>query len=185
MTRFSLEDLDKAADQAETVTALTSILAGGATLAVPNPITASIALGSNIAGSAIDLYQMGRSLYKGDYSGAAKNVGEMLLGLAGAKAIKQGQKLLEADKALNTTSNTRRFIVKSVGRGKHKQPFIVTKEWNDGTHKIARGLTYSTGANLSSMLGDMSNRQVNTIPSDNTRIVRNYRPALSIVKGKK
>lgn len=184
MARFSLEDLDKLADYGEAVTAVTSTLADVAALVLPNPITRGIAVGSNSLGSAIDLYQAGRSLYKGDYGNAAKNVGESILGLIGAKTIKQGQKLLEADKALNATNNTRRFVVKSVGRGRHKHPFIVTKEYNDGMHKITRGIGYSTGANLSSMLGDIPNRQVNTIPSDNTRIVRNYRPSLSVVKGR-
>ena len=78
MPRFSLEDLDNLAEYGETATALTSLLAGGATLAVPNPITGTIAVGSNIASSAIDAYQAGRSLYKGNYGDAAKNVGEMV-----------------------------------------------------------------------------------------------------------
>lgn len=150
MPRFSLEDLDNLAEQAETASALTSMLAGGATLAVPNPVTGAIAVGSNILGSVIDGYQAGRSLYKGNYGDAAKNVGEVVLGLMGAKAIKQGQKLLEADKALNATSNTRQFVVKSVGRGKHKRPFIVTKEYNDGWNKINRGFGYNLVSNLSS-----------------------------------
>lgn len=185
MPRFSLEDLDNLAEYGEKATSIASILGNGAALVLPNPITTGIAVGSNTLGSAIDLYQTGRSLYKGDYEDAAKNVGEAILGLVGAKAIKQGQKLLETDKVLNNTSNTRRFIVTSIGRGKRKRSLILTKEHNDGANKITRGFAYSTEANLSSMLGDISNRQVNIIPSDNTRIVRNYRPTLSIVKGKK
>ena len=67
MPRFSLEDLDNLAEYGETAAALTSLAAGGVTLVMPNPVTAGIAVGSNILGSAIDLYQAGRSLYKGNY----------------------------------------------------------------------------------------------------------------------
>ena len=184
MPRFSLEDLDNLAEYGETATAIASLLAGGATLAVPNPVSGTIAVGSNIAGSAIDLYQVGRSLYKGDYGNAAKNVGEMVLGLIGAKAIKQGQKLLEADKTLSASNAARQHIVKSVGR-RNKHSLVLTKEYNDGMNKITRGFGYSTGANLSSaFLGKEWNQPIYIHPADNTRIVRKYRPILSTVKGK-
>lgn len=48
MPRFSLEDLDNLAEYGETATAITSLLAGGATLAMPNPVTGAITVGSNI-----------------------------------------------------------------------------------------------------------------------------------------
>ena len=92
MYRFSLEDLDNLAEYGETAAALTSLGAGTATLVAPNPITVGVAVGSDILGSAIDLYQAGRSLYKSDYDDAAKNVVELFLGLVGAKAIKEGKK---------------------------------------------------------------------------------------------
>lgn len=185
MPRFSLEDLDNLAEYGETAAALTSLAAGGVTLVMPNPVTAGIAVGSNILGSAIDLYQAGRSLYKGNYGDAAKNAGEMILGIAGAKSIKQGQKLLEVDKTLNSSNAARRYVVKSVGR-RHKRSLTLTKEYNDGMSKITRGFGYNTAANLSSaFLGKGFNQPLNAAPSDNTRVVRNYRPALSTVKGKR
>nr|DAJ44475.1 MAG TPA: hypothetical protein [Crassvirales sp.] len=184
MPRFSLEDLDNLAEYGETAAAIASLTAGGATLVMPNPVTASIAAGSNILGSAIDLYQTGRSLYKGDYGDAAKNVGEVILGLVGAKAIKQGQKLLETDRTLNASNASRRYVVKSVGR-RNKHFLTHTKEYDDGMNKITRGFDYSTASNLSSaFLGKGFNQPLNAAPSDNTRVVRNYRPALSTIKGK-
>lgn len=185
MPRFSLEDLDNLAEYGETASAITSLLAGGATLAMPNPVTGAITVGSNVLGSVIDGYQAGRSLYKGNYGDAAKNVGEMILGLAGAKALKQGEKLLELDKTLNATNSTRRFVVKSVGR-RHKNTLVLTKEANDAMNKITRGFGYNTAANVSSaFLGKSWNQPVNAAPSDNTRVARNYRPTLSTVKGKR
>lgn len=184
MPRFSLEDLDNLAEYGETAAAIASLTAGGATLVIPNPVTASITAGSNILGSAIDLYQTGRSLYKGDYADAAKNVGEMILGLVGAKAIKQGQKLLETDKALNASNASRQYVVKSVGR-RHKHFLTRTKEYDDGVNKIIRGFGYNTVSNLSSgFLGKGFNQPLNAAPSDNTKVVRNYRPTLSTIKGK-
>lgn len=186
MPRFSLEDLDNLAEYGETASALTSLGAGTATLVAPNPITANIAVGSNILGSAIDLYQTGRSLYKGNYGDAAKNVGELVLGLIGAKAIKQGQKLLEADKTLDAANASRRYVTKTIGRGRNKRKLTLTRERSLGTDKISKGWTYSTGANVSSAVAGKDFYQMsNTAPSDNTRVVRNYRPTLSIVKGKK
>lgn len=184
MPRFSLEDLDNLAEYGETAAAIGSLVAGGATLVIPNPITAGIAAGSNILGSGIDLYQMGRSLYKGNYGDAAKNAGEAILGLVGAKAIKQGQKLLETDRALNASNATRRYVVKSVGR-RNKHFLTRTKEYDDGMSKIIRGFSYNTASNLSSaFLGKEFNQPLNAAPSDNTRVVRKYRPTLSTIKGK-
>lgn len=184
MPKFSLEDLDNLAEYGETAAALTSLGAGTATLVVPNPITAGVAVGSNILGSAIDLYQTGRSLYKGDYGDAAKNVGEAILGFIGAKAVKQGQKLFKIDKALNTSNASRRYVVKSVGR-RNKHILTRTKEYDDAVNKITRGFGYSTASNLSSaFLGKEFNQPLNAAPSDNTRVVRKYRPALNTVKGK-
>ena len=185
MPRFSLEDLDNLAEYGETATGLTSLAAGGATLAVPNPVTASVTLGSNILGSAIDLYQIGRSLYKGNYGDAAKNVVEAILGLVGGKAIKQGQKLLKTDKALNASNASRRYVVKSVGR-RNKHFLTRTKEYDDGMNKIIKGFGYNTASNLSSaFLGKEFNQPLNAAPSDNTRVVRIYRPTLRTIKGKK
>ena len=185
MPRFSLEDLDNLAEYSETAAAIASLTAGGATLVMPNPVTASIAAGSNILGSAIDLYQTGRSLYKGDYGNAAKNVGEAILGIIGAKTIKQGQKLLEADKALNAANVPRQYITRTIGRGRGRRKLTLTRERRLGVDKISSGWGYSTGANLSSaFLGKGFNKPLNAAPSDNTRVVRNYRPDLSTIKGK-
>ena len=185
MPRFSLEDLDNLAEYGETAAALTSLGAGTATLVAPTPITAGVTVGSNILGSAIDLYQAGRGLYKSDYGDAAKNVGELVLGLIGAKAIKQGQKLLEADKALDASNASRRYVTKTIGRGRGKRKLTLTRERSLGTDKISRGWAFNTGANVSSAVaGKDFYKMSNTVPSDNTRVARNYRPTISTVKGK-
>ena len=186
MPRFSLEDLDNLAEYGETATGLTSLAAGGATLVVPNPVTAAVTLGSNILGSAIDLYQTGRSLYKGNYGDAAKNVGEAILGLVGGKAIKQGQKLLKADRALAASNATRRYVTRSVGRAKRtRHTFTLTREKDKGINKIARGFSYNVASNLSSAgIGKEFNQPFNTAPSDNTRVVRIYRPTLTTIRGR-
>ena len=187
MSRFSLEDLDKYADYAETVAAITSLIAGGFTLAAPNQYTATIAAGSNIAGSAIDLYQIGRSIQKGDYGDTAKNVGEMILGFAGAKAIKRGQKLLELDRALDASNASRRYVTKTIGRTKRtRHKFTMTKERNNGYNSIALSFTCNTLANVSSAVAGKNFIQYHSIaPSDNTRVVRQYKTSLNTVKGKK
>ena len=186
MPRFSLEDLDNLAEYGETATALASLGAGTVTLVMPNPVTAAITAGSNIASSAIDLYQTGRSLYKGDYGDAAKNVGEAILGIIGAKTIKQGQKLLGADKALNAANAPRQYITKTIGRGRGKRKLTLTRERSLGTDKISRGWAFNTAANVSSAVaGKDFYKMSNTVPSDNTRVTRNYRPTISTVKGKR
>lgn len=185
MPRFSLEDLDNYVDKAETAAALTSLIAGGYTLAVPNQYTAAIAAGSNIAGSAIDLYQTGRSIQKGDYSAVAKNVGEMILGVIGAKAIKRGQKLLELDRALDASNASRRYVTKTIGRTKRtRHKFTITKERDNGNKSIALGLGSNIGANMSSLAETSVNKPNYVTPSDNTRIARQYRPSFSTVKGR-
>ena len=185
MYRFSLEDLDNLAEYGETAAALTSLGAGTATLVAPNPITVGVAVGSDILGSAIDLYQAGRSLYKNDYDDAAKNAVEFVLGLVGAKAIKEGKKLLEADKALDASNASRQYVTKTIGRGRGKQKLTLTRERSLGTDKISRGWALSTGANVSSAVaGKDFYKMSNTVPSDNTRVVRNYRLPLKNVKGK-
>lgn len=67
---FSLEDIDNFMDEAEPWVAATSLTAETASL-IPGaqPFTIPAAVGSNIVGAGIDLYQGIRSAIKGDWGG--------------------------------------------------------------------------------------------------------------------
>ena len=113
MPRFSLEDVDEFMDYAEKGVALTSLGATGATLVAPNPVTGVVALGSNVLGAGIDMYQGIRAAINGDYGNAAKNAGELLLSIFGAKAINSANRLSKTDKALDAAGATRQVVKKN------------------------------------------------------------------------
>ena len=113
MPRFSLEDVDEFMDYAEKGVALTSLGATGSTLVAPNPVTGAVAVGSNVLGAGIDIYQGIRAAINGDYGNAAKNAGELILSLIGAKAINTADKLSKADKALDAAGATRQVVKKN------------------------------------------------------------------------
>lgn len=168
MPRFTLEDLDNWMENAETVTALTSLGATGATLVAPNPVTGAVAIGSNIAGAGIDLYQGIRSAIKGDYGDAAKNAGELILSLVGAKAMSSANKLYKINKTLKATGATRKTITKTIGRGAGRHKITIPVELNKAQTAHAIGFSSGVGGNASSFGGNMGTSRIE--PQDNTRL---------------
>lgn len=150
MPRFSLEDIDKWIDNAETPVALTSLASTGTTLVAPNPVTGTIAVGSNIAGGLIDLYQGIRAGMRGDWANVGKNAGELFLSIIGAKAISELNKTAKVYKGFTLGKDPRMLGIR------------VAPNSINTTRKIVSGLSTGIGS-TSSMI---------ELPSDNTRVVR-------------
>lgn len=144
------DKVDKVVDDIEKVTSAASLASGAATLAAPNPITAGITLGSNIVGAGIDGYQIGRSLYKKDYTSAGINGLELVSGIIGAKQLAKARKLFAYDKIMNKTGVPRQLVKKTVGRRpKTRHTFAVTKEANDAANAAIGGAITSIAPNIS------------------------------------
>lgn len=142
--------VDKVVDDIEKVTSAASLASGAATLAAPNPITAGIALGSNIVGAGIDGYQIGRSLYKKDYTSAGINGIELVSGIIGAKQLAKARKLFDYDKIMKKTGVPRQLVKKTIGRRPNtKHTFTVTKEANDAANAAIGGAVLSISPNVS------------------------------------
>ena len=169
MPRFSLEDVDEFMDYAEKGAALTSLGATGATLVAPNPVTGAVAVGSNVLGAGIDIYQGIRAAINGDYGNAAKNAGELILSLIGAKAINTADKLSKADKALDAAGATRQVVKKTIGRGRGKRTIVIPVERNKANKYYGAGFATSVGGNASSF-GSYETNGRYIAPSDNTRL---------------
>lgn len=167
-----IKRIDKWMKNAETATALTSLGTTGATLIAPNPVTGAIALGSNLAGAGIDLYQGIKSAINGDWGDAAKNAGELFLSIIGAKAMNSANKLYKTDKALDAAKATRTTITKTIGRGKGRRKFTMPVERDKANTMSALGFSASIGGNASSVGGNLgtANRRY-VAPADNTRMV--------------
>lgn len=144
------DKVDKVVDDIEKVTSAASLASGAATLAAPNPITAGITLGSNIVGAGIDGYQIGRSLYKKDYTSAGINGLELVSGIIGVKQLAKARKLFAYDKIMNKTGVPRQLVKKTVGRRpKTRHTFTVTKEANDAANNVIGGAITSIAPNIS------------------------------------
>lgn len=142
--------VDKVVDDIEKVASAASLASGAATLAAPNPITAGITFGSNIVGAGIDGYQIGRSLYKKDYTHAGINGLELVSGIIGAKQLAKASKLFAYDKIMKKTGVPRQLIKKTVGRRPNtKHTFTVTKEANDAVNNTIGGVITSIAPNVS------------------------------------
>lgn len=181
MARFSLEELDEWADYAEAGTAAAGLALTGATIAAPNPVTGALAVGTNIASAGIDLYQGIRSAIKGEWGKTAKNAGELILSLVGAKGISEGSKLMKLDKALDATNAPRQYVYKTVGRGRGKTRAKFTKEQSKAStyHGIGFGASLGANASSGSVINDITERDFrrrNSIkyiePQDNTFVKR-------------
>lgn len=171
MPRFSLEDVDEFMDYAEKGVALTSLGATGATLVAPNPVTGVVALGSNVLGAGIDMYQGIRAAINGDYGNAAKNAGELLLSIFGAKAINNANRLSKTDKALDAAGATRQVVKKTIGRGKSKRTVTIPVETDKAYRYYGVGLGTSMGGNVSSLVSYGPNRRyIYIAPADKTRL---------------
>ena len=169
MPRFSLEDVDEFMDYAEKGAALTSLGATGATLVAPNPVTGVVAIGSNVLGAGIDIYQGIRAAINGDYGNAAKNAGELLLSIFGAKAINSANRLSKTDKALDAAGATRQLVKKTVGRGRGKHKIVIPVERDKAYRYYGAGFGASIGGNASSF-GSYETNGRYIAPSDNTRL---------------
>lgn len=145
---YRLEDIDRYADKAEKVVALSSLGALGATLVAPNPVTAGIAIGSNIAGAGIDLYQGSRALYNGNYTEAFKNAGELIASLTGAKALSNANKLRKLDNSLRVLRVPRQTVTRTLKNGRKVN---VPIELNRAVNETKKGMKYSSYGNISSM----------------------------------
>ena len=144
------DKVDKVVDDIEKVISAASLASGAATLAAPNPITAGITLGSNIVGAGIDGYQIGRSLYKKDYTSAGINGLELVSGIIGVKQLAKARKLFAYDKIMNKTGVPRQLVKKTVGRRpKTRHTFTVTKEANDAANNVIGGAITSIAPNIS------------------------------------
>lgn len=142
--------VDKVVDDIEKVASAASLASGAATLAAPNPITAGITLGSNIVGAGIDGYQIGRSLYKKDYTSAGINGIELVSGIIGAKQLAKARKLFDYDKIMKKTGVPRQLVKKTVGRRPNaKHTFTITKEANDAANAAIGGAVLSISPNVS------------------------------------
>lgn len=181
MPRFSLEDVDGWMDAAEVATAITSLGATGATVVAPNPVTGAIAVGSNLAGAGIDLYQGIRAAINGDYGGATKNAVELLLSIVGAKAMSSADKLYKADKALNAAGATRNTVTRTIGRGRARHKITMPVEIDKANTMSALGFSSSVGG-IASSIGGAANSiggRRYIAPTDNTRMA-NVQPVTII-----
>ena len=150
--------VDDYANYAEKALALGSLASIGATIAAPNPVTAGLAIGSNISGAVVDGYQGIRSAINGDYGNAIKNSGELVLSLIGAKALSNASKLSKLDNVLKASGATRQYVTKTVGRRPAtRHIYVTTKEADAATKASAVGYGTSAAGSASSM-GDLPAR---------------------------
>lgn len=134
--------IDDYANTAEKVLAIPNMASSAATLVAPNPYTAVASYITGLGGAVIDMYQLGRALYKKDYPGVVKNAVDIGTSIIGIRALRNAKKFRELDKALRTNGADREMVRKTVGRtAKHKRTFYMTKEANKAINYEAVGYT--------------------------------------------
>lgn len=135
--------IDDYANTAEKVLAIPNMASSAATLVAPNPYTAVASYITGLGGAAIDMYQLGRALYKKDYPDVVKNAIDIGTSIIGIRALRNAKKFRELDKALRTNGADREMVRKTIGRtAKHKRTFYMTKEASKAINYEAVG--YST-----------------------------------------
>lgn len=135
--------IDDYANTAEKVLAIPNMSSSAATLVAPNPYTAVASYITGLGGAAIDMYQLGRALYKKDYPDVVKNAVDIGTSIIGIRALRNAKKFRELDKALRTNGADREMVRKTIGRtAKHKRTFYMTKEASKAINYEAAG--YST-----------------------------------------
>lgn len=135
--------IDDYANTAEKVLAIPNMASSAATLVAPNPYTAVASYITGLGGAVIDMYQLGRALYKKDYPDVVKNAVDIGTSIIGIRALRNAKKFRELDKALRTNNADREIVRKTIGRtAKHKRTFYMTKEANKAINYEAVG--YST-----------------------------------------
>lgn len=135
--------IDDYANTAEKVLAIPNMASSAATLVAPNPYTAVASYITGLGGAVIDMYQLGRALYKKDYPDVVKNAVDIGTSIIGIRALRNAKKFRELDKALRTNGADREMVRKTIGRtAKRKRTFYITKEANKASNYEAVG--YST-----------------------------------------
>lgn len=142
--------IDDYANTAEKVLAIPNMASSAATLVAPNPYTAVASYITGLGGAVIDIYQLGRALYKKDYPDVVKNAVDIGTSIIGIRALRNAKKFRELDKALRTNGVDREMVRKTIGRtAKHKRTFYMTKEASKAINYEAVGYsTIPTGAAL-------------------------------------
>ena len=145
-----LTKIDDYANTAEKVLAIPNMTSSAATLVAPNPYTAVASYITGLGGAVIDMYQLGRALYKKDYPDVVKNAVDIGTSIIGIRALRNAKKFRELDKALRTNGVDREMVRKTIGRtAKHKRTFYMTKEASKAINYEAVGYsTIPTGAAL-------------------------------------
>lgn len=142
--------IDDYANTAEKVLAIPNMASSAATLVAPNPYTAVASYITGLGGAVIDMYQLGRALYKKDYPDVVKNAVDIGTSIIGIRALRNAKKFRELDKALRTNGADREMVRKTIGRtAKHKRTFYMTKEASKAINYEAAGyFTIPVGAAL-------------------------------------
>ena len=142
--------IDDYANTAEKALAIPNMASSAATLVAPNPYTAVASYITGLGGAVIDMYQLGRALYKKDYPDVVKNAVDIGTSIIGIRALRNAKKFRELDKALRTNGVDREMVRKTIGRtAKHKRTFYMTKEASKAINYEAVGYsTIPTGAAL-------------------------------------
>ena len=145
-----LTKIDDYANTAEKALAIPNMTSSAATLVAPNPYTAVASYITGLGGAVIDMYQLGRALYKKDYPDIVKNAVDIGTSIIGIRALRNAKKFRELDKALRTNGVDREMVRKTIGRtAKHKRTFYMTKEASKAINYEAVGYsTIPTGAAL-------------------------------------
>lgn len=135
--------IDDYVNTAEKVLAIPNMASSAFTLVAPNPYTAVASYITGLGGAVIDMYQLGRALYKKDYPDVVKNAVDIGTSIIGIRALRNAKKFRELDKALRTNGADREMVRKTIGRtAKTKRTFYMTKEASKATNYEAVG--YST-----------------------------------------
>lgn len=135
--------IDDYVNTAEKVLAIPNMASSAFTLVAPNPYTAVASYITGLGGAVIDMYQLGRALYKKDYPDVVKNAVDIGTSIIGIRALRNAKKFRELDKALRTNGADREMVRKTIGRtAKTKRTFYMTKEASKATNYGAVG--YST-----------------------------------------
>lgn len=176
---INFNKIDKVADDIEKIASAAFLVSGAATLAAPNPVTAGIAVASDIIGAGVDGYQIGRSLYKKDYTSAAINGLELVSGAIGAKQLAKFRKLIDYDKLMNKPGVLKQLFKKTVGRRPGtRQTFTVTKEEEDAAKAAINGGILSTAPAVSPFIQSIIKED--TKKSDNVKQFGGRRNAVGL-----
>lgn len=140
MGTIDWDKIDEYADTAEKTLGAANLGLSVATLAAPNPYTATGAYGTGLAGIVTDLYQGVRSGIKGDWPSVGKNIVDIGLSLIGMRALKAAKKWNDLDKAKQAAGIQREYVTRTIGRRpKTRHKIKVPKERDAAEHNYMLG----------------------------------------------